>query len=234
MSTPGKAPRRQINLYQEGFRPAKIILPTRLLLAGGVLFCFTLIVLFITDSWQLTLAHDEAEALTARAEQIERQLQQTSQPQRHADPGVIAEAEKLENHTAALQRAQEAVAAGALGSESGYAAQFRALSRATVSGAWLTDVDLTQQGREMNLVGRASAGEDPARLLAALREQPLFVGLSYAFLKVQPPETAPDAADTTDKKSRYLQFSLSAHLPQNDDTAKAVIPPAGLTQKGRP
>jgi|GEM_PF-3329994 len=234
MSAPVKAPRRQINLYQSGFRPARIILPTRLLLAGCVLFCFMLTLLFITGSWQLTLARSEAETLTARADQIERQLQQASQPHRQADPTVIAEAEKLENRTAAMQRAQEAVAAGALGSETGYSTQFRALSRATVSGAWLTGVDLTQQGHEMNLSGRVSSGEDPARLIAALREQPLFTGLSYAFLKVQPPEKDPDAADAPGKKSRYLEFSLSAHLPENDDVAQTATPSVGLTQKARP
>lgn len=208
--------RKQINLYQAEFRPPRIVLPTRSLLLGVAAFTAGLLGLHAWDSWKLGLYQQEAQRMSERAERVERQLEQAARGGRQADPHVVAEAEALEARVHALQFAQEAMAGGELGSETGYAAQFLALSRATVPGAWLTRIEISNRGRAMNLEGRVLHGEDPARLIAALGRQPLFMGLSYAALNVQPPkdeETPGDAQAKPAQARGFLEFSLSAHVP---------------------
>ena len=211
--------RKQINLYQAAFRPPQTVLPTQSLLLGVAAFAVGLLLLHAWGSWKFSHYRQEADKLTAQAERIEHQLEQIARAGRQADPQVVAEAGILEAQVRALQLAQETVASGALGSETGYSAQFLGLSRATVPGAWLTRIEISGQGREMNLEGRALQGEDPARLIAALSRQPLFMGLSYAALEVHPAEEG-EKSDQADgrgppaKGTDFLAFSLSAHLAE--------------------
>jgi hypothetical protein len=70
----------------------------------------------------------------------------------------LARGATLEARCALLQLAQEAIAGGEVGSETGYSAQFpRAVPRAATAspGAWLTGVVLFDNGRAMDLRGRA-------------------------------------------------------------------------------
>lgn len=216
--------RKQINLYQAAFHPPQIILPTQSLLLGVAVFTACLLGLHAWDSWKFSQYRQEANRLTAQAERMVRQLDLTARPGRPADPQVEAEASALEARVRALQLAQEAIASGVLGNTTGYSAQFVGLSKATVPGAWLTRIEVSGQGREMNLAGRALQGEDPARLIAALGRQPLFMGLSYAALEVHPPADVekPGQADGDSKPAKgmdFLEFSLSARLPEDKGPA---------------
>lgn len=228
------AGRKQINLYLAEFRPVRIFLPAQSLLLGVAVFAAGLLLLYAWGSWSLRAYRQEADQVTAQAERIEHQLAQAAGQPRQADPQVVTEAEALEARTLALGQAQAAIAGGALGSEVGYAAQFLALSRATVPGAWLTRVEISGNGREMNLAGGALKGEDPARLIAALGSQTLFTGLSYAGLDVRPAEPPPrekGQEKAPPAQPSYLEFSLSARLAPKDG-ADAV--PKTLAAGGKP
>lgn len=214
--------RKQINLYQAEFRPAPVVLPAQSLLLGVAAFTLGLLALSAWDGWRLARLRAETDQVVARAEAVARQVEQAGVSVARTDPAIIAEAETLEARTRALQAAQAAVASGALGGETGFSAQFRALARTTVPGAWLTGVEIADRGREMNLHGRAVDGESPARLIASLRREPLFVGLSFAALDVHPPQAAagePVPAQDKDKAAApapFLEFSLTARLPEAD------------------
>lgn len=216
---------KQINLYQAAFHPPHVIMPARRLLAGGVLFLCGLLILFAWDAWRLAQLRREVEQLTARADSLEAQLGSARQA-RQADPRLLAEAEATERRLRHLQLAQDALAGGALGAESGYAAHFRALSRALAriprDGAWLTHIEIDERGRAMSLRGRAITGEDSARLIASLRHEPLFIGLSFASLSLTPPEKSTQASEQDDDSPpRFLEFVLSAR-PASSDAASAT------------
>lgn len=232
--------RKQINLYQEAFRPARVALPAQSLFLGVAAFALGLVALSAWDAWRVAQLRGETDGVVARADAVARQVERAAQAGAQADPAVVAEAAELEARVRALQAAEAAVASGVLGSETGYSAQFRALARARVPGAWLTGVEIANQGAnqgagrglEMNLRGRALDGEAPARLIAGLRREPLFHGLTYAALTVRPPAapgqggaqtgtpgTPAEAKDAT--PPRFLEFSLDARLPE------AASPPAG-------
>jgi hypothetical protein len=205
--------RKQINLYLAEFRPPQHALPTHSLLFGAVIFAAGLAALHVWDRLKLDQYRQEADQAEARAALVERQLAQLAGQGSQADPAIVAEAASLEARILALRAAQDSIAAGALGSDSGYAAHFQALSRARVPGAWLTRIEVTEAGKAMSLEGRALGGDDPARLIAMLGRQPILAGLTYAGLEVHPP--APESASAEPAPPRtaeYLEFTLAARL----------------------
>lgn len=213
---------KQINLYQPVFRLPKILLPARALALSGVVFLIGLLALYAWGSWQLSQLRGQVVQVVQRADAVSRQVQAHAPGVLQADPTLAAEAQVLETRVRALQQAQDAIAGGAVGAETGYAAQFRALARAVGnparSGAWLTGVTVSDSGRAMDLHGRALTGADPAHLIANLRREPLFVGLSFAGLEVvtpQPKNSAQpegQAASKSPAAPRFLEFSLNARL----------------------
>jgi hypothetical protein len=215
---------KYINLYQAAFHPPRTLLPARDLLAGGVLFLCGLLALYAWDAWRLVNLRREVSQLTVRAENLEARVK-AGNVVRQVDPKILAEAESLEARLRNLQRAQDALASGVLGSEAGYSTQFRALARARAPGAWLTQVEIGERGHEMALRGRALTGEDSARLIASLRRDPLFVGLSFAGLTLAPPEDKSKEAEAAHaprpQPPRFLEFALSAHLNQVPQAASA-------------
>lgn len=230
---------KHINLYQSAFHPPRTVVPARQILTGGAVFLCGLLALYAWDAWRLTQLKREVGQLTARATTLEAQVN-SGQATQLADPHVLAEAERMETRLHNLQRAQDALNSGALGSETGYSGHFRALSRARVAGAWLTRVEIDERGQAMNLHGRALTGEDSARLIAGLRREPLFVGLSFATLAVAPPKIeAPSGAArgetrgaADDTPPRFLEFILNARVPETAETRPAPVAggqPAGTT-----
>lgn len=219
--------RKQINLYQAEFRPVPVALPAQSLLAGVAAFTLGLLLLYAWDAWRVARLRAETDQVVARAEAVARQVEGAAMGVARADPAIVAQAAALEARTRALEAAQAAVAGGELGSETGFSAQFRALARTTVPGAWLTRVEIAERGRAIDLHGRAVDGESPARLIASLRREPLFVGLSFAALEVRPPQAPagePVPGKTREATApRFLEFSLTARLPE---TAIPGQPPA--------
>lgn len=229
---------KQINLYQSEFRPPKVVLPARALVLSGVVFMVGLLALYAWESWQLRQLKQQVAQIVQRADTVTRQVQAYAPGARQADPSVAAEAQKLEARVRALQLAQDAIASGALGAETGYSAQFRALARAVgnPAGAWLTRVTLSDSGHAMDLQGRALTGAAAARLIANLRREPLFVGLSFAGLDVHAPKSEDAAEESVAAQPiaksgrsleprtppRFLEFSLNARLSDSV---------AGLAQK---
>jgi hypothetical protein len=210
---------KHLNLYQIAFHPPKVILPARRLLVAAVVFLCGLLALYGVEAWRLGRLRGEVEQLLAQADHLEARAQATSAAT-SADPKVEAEASGLEARLRNLQLAQAALAAGGLGSETGYSAQFVALAHAHVAGAWLTRVEIADRGQSLSLAGRALTGEDAARLIAALRREPQFAGLSFAGMKLAPPLEKP--SETEAPPPRYLEFSLDAHAANSADAPPAA------------
>lgn len=214
---------KQINLYQAEFRPPNVLLPARKMALSGGVFIAGLLALYFWNGWQLRQLQQQVGHVAQRAEAVTRQVQASAPGVSPVSPDLLRQTETLEAQVRALQQAQDAIASGAVGSESGYAAQFQALARAVGSraspGAWLTGVTLFDDGRAMDLRGRTLGGAETARLISNLRREPLFVGMSFATLQVSPPQ--PKAGEATPVQAvvpalppRYLEFALNARLQE--------------------
>jgi hypothetical protein len=233
---------KQINLYQAAFRPPSVVLPANKLLISGGVFIAGLLALYFWNGWQLRQLQQQVTQVVQRAAAVSSQVQASAPGARQADPGVAIEAATLEARINSLQLAQEAIASGELGSETGYAAQFQALARAVgdsaTGGAWLTGATLYDSGRAMDLRGRALSGDAAARLIGNLRREPLFVGMSFAGLQVGPPAQDAEANETNQATAKpakppYLVFSLDARPAElaatNQALAGQITPATGKT-----
>lgn len=217
---------KQINLYQAAFRPPKIVLPARALLLSAAVLWVGLLALYGWGNLQLKQSQRQVEQVVQRADALTRQVAASAPDARTPDLNLAREAQTLEASVRALQLAQDAIARGELGSESGYSAQFRALARAADNpaslGAWLTGVVISEGGHGMTLQGRALNGADAARLIANLRREPLFVGMSFSGLEIGAPAAQSSGAPVTqvDAAPAFLEFSLHARL--SDPVAEAA------------
>lgn len=196
---------KQINLYQAEFHPPKVILPMRQLVPLVALALAVLVGLALWGNWRLHQVKNELDQVRHQEEEVEHQLAAIGAVKGQADPALLAQIAATEAKVRALGLAQDAIQGGELGSRSGYSGQFKALARATVPGIWLTRVEVADQGHAVDLFGRALQGEQHARLLAQLRREPLFLGMSYQHLGVQP------GGDPGEKGGvpRFLEFALT-------------------------
>ena len=204
---------KQINLYQATFRPAIIALPARKMAFSGAVFSLGMLAMYALNDWQLRQLHQQIAQIEQRADAVARQVQASAPTARQADPAVELEAQSIEASIQTLHRAKEAIASGVVGSETGFAAQFRALALTTHSGAWLTGVAVSDSGRALDLQGRALSGAAAAGLIGNLRRESVFAGLSFSGLKITPPESAaatPENKPTARVPPPFLTFSLVA------------------------
>ena len=219
---------KQINLYQAEFRPPRVVLPARSLALSGVVFLLGLLALYGWQSWELKQLQVQVSQVEQRANAVTRQIEASAVGAQASDAGLVSEAQSLEARVRALKLAQDAVASGELGSETGYSAHFLALSRTVrTKGAWLTGITVAESGRALSLQGRALSGADAARLVADLRRDPVFVGLSFSGLTVAPPETNPKRGDEPAKLAaetpRSLIFTLNARQTDQGSTTSTKV-----------
>jgi Tfp pilus assembly protein PilN len=219
---------KQINLYQAEFRPPRVLLPARSLALSGVVFLLGLLALFGWENLKLKQLQAQVSQVEQRANAVTQQIETSVVGAPGRDAALIREAQSLEERVRVLKRAQDAVASGELGSETGYSAYFLALSRTVrTKGAWLTGVTVAESGRALSLQGRALSGADAARLVADLRRDPVFVGLSFSGLTVAPPETNPKRGDEPAEQAaetpRFLIFTLDARQTEQDSAAASKV-----------
>jgi MSHA biogenesis protein MshI len=225
---------KQINLYQAEFRPTKVVMPARLLLSSVALFLLILFALYGWGHWQLKNLQVEVVQAEQNANAATSQLAASLGKMHKIDPNLATETQSLEARVRTLQLAQDAISKGELGSDTGYSVYFRALANIVHSGAWLTKVTISDRGRAMDLQGRVLTGADSARLIANLRNAPLFVGLSFSGLVVGSPNSAVStpaastlaarASDLAQADARFLTFSLKARLPEASAEQAAQLP----------
>jgi Tfp pilus assembly protein PilN len=191
-------------------------------------FLLGLLALFGWENLKLKQLQAQVSQVEQRANAVTQQIETSVVGAPGRDAALIREAQSLEERVRVLKRAQDAVASGELGSETGYSAYFLALSRTVrTKGAWLTGVTVAESGRALSLQGRALSGADAARLVADLRRDPVFVGLSFSGLTVAPPETNPKRGDEPAEQAaetpRFLIFTLDARQTEQDSAAASKV-----------
>jgi len=101
---------------------------------------------------------------------------------------------------------------GALGSRQGFSGYFRALSRQTMEGLWLTGFQVSGAG-EVAISGRALKPELVPAFINQLKQEPVLAGKTFASLEIRRP--APTGAGGKSVVPAYIEFSLhhSAAVP---------------------
>jgi hypothetical protein len=202
---------QHINLYHAEFRPPKNPLPARYIFAALGAMLLLMGLLHGLARWDLAAGEAQLASLAGRASQMEAQAAglQSQVAERRENPALVAEIADFDARTRSLDQIERVITGGELGSTSGFAGHFRALSRVQASGAWLTGATLDGSPVAMSLNGRALAGDAPARYLSALRREPGFAGMTFAGLVIREPDRT-EAGTGSDS----LEFRLVNRLEE--------------------
>jgi cell division protein FtsL len=226
---------QQINLYQSKFRKQR-----KPLSAGeaalGLLLVAVCVVAYSGVLWQRN------ERLGAQAKQIEESVSQQKAiadrlgaevNQRKRDVQLESAAQRAEDRVAATRDVMQLINGNAVGVQTGYSEQLRALARQALAGMWLTGFTLAANTDENLIRGRTFDAELVPTYLRRLNEERTMQGQHFDSLTISTPADPPIVAGAPAAKSvaaekgpptvkappapKFLEFSVGA--------AKAAMPP---------
>jgi hypothetical protein len=117
-----------------------------------------------------------------------------------------------EDRLRAARQVLDFVNKGDLGNTQGFAEFFRAFSRSSTQGIWLTGFSLLDGGRSLEIRGRALQPTMVPTYLAELRRESVFKGKSFGSLELSIPQIQPAAKGVVAVKTAvempYVEFTL--------------------------
>jgi hypothetical protein len=125
---------------------------------------------------------------------------------------------RLETEIKGERESMEALKAGAIGNQQGFAEYMQAFSRQAINGLWLTSFTIVGGG-DITIEGRVTQPDLVPNYIQRLNREKTLQGRTFATLEMHVPKVVPGAADGKDVKKtpRYLEFRLNTAEP-----AKAV------------
>lgn len=226
----------QINLYNPALRRKREwISATNLVLGLLVVLCGVGLayVYFEVEVGRLSAEGRAVETtLSAKQEEFTRLNEELARIAR--SPQIEATLRERERQLRARQDIVDALGAGELGVRQGFSGVMKALARQTVSGLWLTGIEMSAGGGQVALSGRTLSAELLPQYVQKLNAEPALTGLGFAALDLRLPELAPEASADTGgaaqngvrRRAPYLEFSLQA-LTRSGEVA-APMPAAGV------
>lgn len=203
---------QQINLFDERFRRQKPHLSARTMVQAlaavfVVALAFQALYAYQNRSLQSTLAQTDQRATELRDQTIRFAKEFTAQGRSSALTDEIARVEeRLRTRRGLLAGMQ----GGAGGNVDGFSPYLTALARQTMSGVWLTGVEIGSSG-ELVLKGRVmDSALVPAYIRQLRKEQP-FAGRAVSELRVSAKSESEKKADPA-TPARFVEFSLSIPL----------------------
>lgn len=199
---------QQINLYNPLLlKQQKLFSFNTMAQALGLILLGSL--LFFAYAWYTTssLKKQDEEARRLHATSLAR-LQQLSAAadKRPASKMLQEEVARMEARLNARQSVVALLESGELGNKQGFTEYFRALSRQTTDGVWLTSFEVTGTG-EAAISGRSLKPELVPAFISRLKREPAMAGKTFATLEMRLPEPV-QAADGKPAQPPYVEFSL--------------------------
>jgi hypothetical protein len=199
-----------INLYDPSLRRDLPSFAAQHLAAATLALALAVGGTALVAAGQAREAKRQAAALAAQAQQEREALTRIGQQLAASRPsGALAS--QLAAAEAMLAQRREVLAAldgGVLGNTSGFSPYLRAFARQSLSGLWLTGLDIGAGGTQLALRGRALDAELLPRYIRKLNEEPALRGRSFAALRMSVGEPKPDgdAKGKTEAVVPPLQF----------------------------
>ncbi|MFN3790617.1 hypothetical protein [Massilia sp.] len=208
---------QQINLFNPAFQPQKKVLTAATMALSLLVLMGGIAALAGYGRLQSASLQAQAQAGAVRLERKEARLASVNLDfaPRQKSKELDAEIAEAQAQLAALRDIARVIERGELGDTAGYAGYFKALARQSVSGLWLTGVNVSGGGRDIGIRGRTL---DPATVpgyLARLTGEPLMQGKSFASLSISQP--APPSGAGTEAAAAaaaapapWVEFSLES------------------------
>lgn len=205
---------QQINLLNPAFRRQKKAFSAAAMLPALGAVAAGIVLMYAFASWQnRTLEGALAESdrrLTAQREQIVRFASEFSAK---GSSATLAEELARAEERLRMRRALLAdVKTGAGGNAGGYSAYLAALARRTLSGLWLTGIELGGKSNDLVLKGRALDGDLVPAYIRQLNQEEPFAGRSVSELRMAAREAGPQPAQQPQGPQRFVEFLMSIPL----------------------
>jgi hypothetical protein len=206
---------QQINLFNPLFRRQKkyfsaatMLQALSLLLLGSVLV--------YGYAWYRTSTINERSAQSAsNLKATQAQLLEMSAQAGPRQPSqlLIDEVARMEAKVRARRHIVGLLGTGELGNREGFSEYFRALSRQTMNGVWITRFHVSGVEDDVAISGRALRPELVPVFLYRLKTETVLAGKSFSAMEMRLPaaETAADGKPQADY--RFIEFSLRKAEP---------------------
>jgi Tfp pilus assembly protein PilN len=206
---------QQINLYDASLRARRDYAAATVVLLGGAIVAFGLLIAWI-------YFYIEIRALSAEAVRVE-VLYQEKQDQlrllqeelsgRQRDKRVETKMAARQYELEARESVLAALGSGQLDAKAVFSSILQALGRQRVEGVWLTHIDLDAGGRSMTLAGKTLDPDILAAYLRRLNGEPALRGTRFSVLDLArdaEEKTVEASSPATLQKPPALTFRLAA------------------------
>lgn len=207
---------QQINLFNPAFRKRSMTVSIMTAVYGVAV---TLVVLMVFQAYFYLQIKGQEEELrsvqklaTAQRAYVERVRGAGT---RKPSPTLETEVARLESELKLARESVEALKGGALGNQQGFAEYFRAFSRQSLGGLWLTGFTIAGGG-DMSINGRVIHAELIPNYIQRLNKEEVLQGRTFASLNLSTPKAEPAAAEKGREQKappRFLEFSLTTAEP---------------------
>jgi hypothetical protein len=207
---------QQINLYNADFAPKRdfsslSVLATAWGLAVLIVVAAVLATTARLDKVKQNLAQESQVRGVAQAEMTRLATRLSA---RRPDLELAAKLVRLENGLASRNEVMRTLHAGVIGDIQGFSEHLEAFARQTLSGLWLTGLEVSSAGRNVVIEGRATLPELVPGYVRRLNQEQVMRGHAFSQLEMQRPASGSGARQHS--QSKYIEFRLST-LPVATD-----------------
>ena len=178
---------QQVNLFRPQFahRPTPLGWRSVLLLSGVALL--TMVVISVLDTLQEHEVEQQAETASRQLKDLRDGLERLNREINagQGDPHRAAARERLRRRNIEARQFFRALSGLSQQGEGRFSAYFRGLAKRPVSGLWLEEMRIDADGDALELRGQALEPSLIPRFLQVLRDEPAFVGHSFADVEFQ-------------------------------------------------
>lgn len=190
----GHGMNQAVNFYRGSARPRAVPLSAEWIVRAWLvtvllLLCLTMVQVVLNQRLQARVGAAEKQATISESHLRELQL---LHPEPKPDPVLVSDLEHMQRTVHGLNRLIEAVKGDDLVQRRGFTGYFDALARQVLPDVWLTGIQLTKGGEEIELSGSAVVSESIPKLVGSLGLQPAFRGRTFSDLVVRRPEKQQD------------------------------------------
>lgn len=184
---------QQVNLYQPAFRTRKEPVSAIAMLEACGIAIGILGAVYGYELYDLHGVQTASEGRIRTLNQMRETVAALRKTQRREDPGKALDRkiQEAQEELAQRRRLVDLLSGGSFGNTSGFSAQFTALARQHIEGAWLTGVSIGAGGKLVALEGITRAPELVPVYLDRLLKEKSFSGLSFDEMEIsrsdQPP-----------------------------------------------
>ena len=206
---------QQINLFKPIFRKQKKYFSSVAMLQALAIICLACALLSADALRRARTLQTQAAATDALLAARQQKLTdiRTQFAPRQKSPTLATELKTAQDELAMLTSAAATIARGGFGDTRGFSGYFRAFARQSVDGLWLTGLDISANGAQLNVQGNTLQAELVPQYMHRLATEPVMQGKAFSSLDIgaaaaaAPGTAAPVAPSPV---PGYLRFSLQS------------------------